>query len=57
MDWTTATFINMLFRNGFKDIASLDAVDARKALVEAQAVAAKSVGYMSSKGMIHEALE
>ena len=56
-DWTTATFINTLFKNGFKDIASLDAADARKALVEAQAVAAKSVGYMSSKGMIHSGKE
>lgn len=52
-DWTTSTFIHTLFRNGFKDIASLSAADARKALVAAQAVAAKSVGYMSSKGLIN----
>lgn len=52
-DWTSAVFIHTLFRDGFSGMSSLTEESVRNALTTAQTVAARSVGYLSSKGLIH----
>ena len=52
-DWTSAVFIHSLFRNGFHGMDGLTEEAVRRALVTAQGVAARSVGHLSSKGLIH----
>ena len=53
-DWTTSQFIACLCERDLLDIATLTDTDLRECLKIAQQTAAKSVGYMSSKGMINE---
>ena len=53
-DWTTAAFLTQLAASG-KEFRELDEEDVADALEAAQAVAAQSVRYLSSKGLIHAA--
>jgi len=52
-DWTSATFIDFLCRNGCPAVKDMTEDLVRKGLEEAQAYASKSVGFLGSKGMIH----
>lgn len=53
-DWTTATFIDALMRLNALNVKSLTADIVREALCRAQAVAAESVSYMGSKGLLNK---
>ena len=51
-DWTTAIFLDELFKGGYTGMAHLTEEEVARALAAAQQVAAKSIGYMTPKGMI-----
>jgi sugar/nucleoside kinase (ribokinase family) len=51
-DWTTAAFINALGEEGRLSVASLDEGTVARLLARAQRAASRSVGFLSSKGLI-----
>lgn len=51
-DWTTAVFLDELFREGFPGMEGLGQGMVSGALAAAQKMAARSIGYLSPKGMI-----
>ena len=53
-DWTTSAFIDALGKSGSLSMASLTEDRVKDALMEAQKVASRSVGYMAPKGMIRQ---
>ena len=55
-DWTTSVFLTQLAALD-KPFGELDEDDVRRCLEAAQAVAAQSVCFLSSKGLIHEAVK
>lgn len=52
-DWTSSVFIDALGRRNALNISSISEDTVREALQEAQKAASLSVGFLSSKGMIH----
>ena len=51
-DWTTATLLDELFKGGFSGMESLTEEEVTRALGAAQEAAARSIGYMTPKGII-----
>ena len=54
-DWTTSAFLTNLLDDSYRpgDFSTLTTERIAEALAKAQAVASKSIGYLSSKGIIH----
>ena len=52
-DWTSAVLIDELFKGGFRGMDSLTAEEVTRALGAAQQAAARSIGYLSPKGIIN----
>ena len=53
-DWTTSAFINALMKADALSAAAITMDIVSEALKEAQSVAARSISFMGSKGMIRE---
>ena len=51
-DWTTSVLLDELFKGGFSGMENLTEEEVTRALSAAQEAAARSIGYMTPKGMI-----